>query len=158
MVDAPQPQSHDQDHGQSQVPCQLCGVGVGTQRHHESTHAFDQHGVGAFSECCERSANIRKVDHHPFLHRCDVRGNGSLEAPGVDGVGGDGNIAGREQMIHILVVPHAITQLASCGDGLHADSAAPSRLERAQQARGDHGLAHAGVGPGDEVVTHVFDL
>ena len=141
MVDATQAHADHQHQRHGEQAGQVAAVPIGSERHQEAAGALDDHRLGACRELPVTIRDVRQIDFDSSLFRRDMRRDRGVEEIGIHQVALRCQIAGCDQGIDVV---------AAGRHRLHADRHPAAFAALVQQGRGDQGLAHAGIGAGDE--------
>ena len=119
-----------------------------TQRHADAARAFDNNAIGARGDQLISIADAHEVDRNARLDGSEMRRDRRRERKWIARVERSIDVARRRERGNVGVARGA--RRDSRRDRFHADRAQAARGVRAQQRTGEHRLADAGVGAGDE--------
>jgi hypothetical protein len=147
VIEAAQPQAHDEDDRQACGAREIDGVEALGERHLEAADALDHEEVSGLLEVVERGPEEVEAEPAPLARGRDVRRHRLAQQHRGHRGGPRGTEAGRFQQGDGVAVVRA---LGAGGDGLHRHGTRAGGAQRVHERAGGERLAHAGVGAGHE--------
>ena len=150
VVQAAQANADDEQHRQAKPARYVQHVVPRAERHERPARAFYNYDVGARREARVRSFDRREIDGYAGRGRCEMRRYRRDERVRIAVSERRFYVASLRERGDIIVDRGALEDARR--DRLHPDGATSRRDVRTEQRQRDVGLAHAGIGPGDEEI------
>lgn len=156
MIEATESQAHHQHHRQIEPLHKIDLIQPIGQRRGPTADTFNYYRIGLRSKARIRSLQLRKI--HMDAHRTgrELRRSRPFQRIRIDVFVSRLRIACGLQTQRIVVAPAIGRVFAAAGDRLHAHGAQTCGTEAMNQRDARDGLAHAGIGAGDEYATGGF--